>query len=81
VEVVQILEEVSPLTPCQRTGMNFSRMEFRMNYRLTEFIIARQGIDPMKRICRLTEIRGNMSAQVEASVLPSHLSDDPKKEA
>jgi len=80
-QVVQILEEVSPLTPLQRTGMDFSRMQFRMNYRLAEFLIARRGIDPMKRICRLTEILGNMSAQVETSVLPSHLGNDPKKQA
>jgi hypothetical protein len=67
--LMRVLREMSPREPwiqqCQRAG---SRFQFRVNYRVASLALHAARLQSMNRLARLTELVGNLSEEVEASM-------------
>ncbi len=67
--LMRVVREMSPTEPwiqqCQQAG---SRLQFRVNYRVASLAIHSPRRHSRNRLARLTELVGNLSEQVEASM-------------
>ena len=67
--MMAMVRKMSPAEPwmrqLQRTGRRF---RFRINYRMASLEIRRSRLRSTGRLARLTELLGNLSAQLEASM-------------
>jgi hypothetical protein len=67
--LMKVVRKMSASEPwiqrCQRAG---PRLQFRVNYRIALLLIRSEGPRSTNRLARLTEVVGNLSAQIEAGM-------------
>jgi hypothetical protein len=67
--LMQVVQKMSPTEPwmqqCRRAGPRF---QFRVNYRIASLQIQSERTRSTIRLARLTELVGNLSVQIEASM-------------
>jgi hypothetical protein len=67
--LMAVVQEISPAEPWMRQFERVSsRFEFRVNYRIASLQIHSEKLQSRNRLTRLTELVGNLSVQIEASM-------------
>jgi hypothetical protein len=67
--LMAVVQEISPAEPWMRQFERASsRFEFRVNYRIASLQIHSEKLQSRNRLTRLTELVGNLSVQIEASM-------------
>jgi hypothetical protein len=67
--LIAVVQEISPAEPWMRQFERASsRFEFRVNYRIASLQIHSEKLQLRNRLTRLTELVGNLSVQIEASM-------------